>query len=77
MKWQAKPKRGTCWVETEDKRWRVTNDYRPMGEDGFIRPIDPMPPCPYLLYRGKQLIGGFATLREAQEKAHEMHSPKP
>ena len=65
MKWQTQPKRGTCWVETDCGTWRVV-------QSSWPKP--PKEPCPYVLWklRPVTLIGGFASLKEAQEKAREL-----
>jgi hypothetical protein len=39
-------------------------------------PKPPKEPFPYLLFRKKQLIGGFATLKEAQEAADGVEAAK-
>lgn len=60
MKWQTQPKRGTCWVETDCGTWRVVQSSWPRI---------PKEPFPYVLFKKKQLIGGFASLKEAQDAA--------
>jgi len=81
MKWQTQPKRGTCWVETDCGTWRVVQSSWPripkepfpyvLFKGAWRKEWDRKKAAQADVWKGA-LIGGFASLKEAQERASEL-----